>query len=415
MKTVKTHFPEGVLYARVDQLTTYQDYQPYELCLRLIGVDTKSFCNEEFNSEMGCPTFLVDVNLRRQDLAALGLSGNAKLTDSQLHYLCSMPQSGSWKSGWLRVTYTVATVDEAHSYGYPLFRNAEPTYLRIASIDPVPGPDIAPVAAKWDNVDYHHRLASKPVKFTGFHVGQGMCSLLQTDTYTYLLDAGAGTPVKREIYRAGKHPGRGSFVNELKQALGYHPVSMVLSHPDSDHWRLLDWDEILLSKIDMIFVPQNVADIALNDSAIKDRIEPITSFKAFDHAGNVFLESFRSAPKVGDSNGHCLVSDIRINGRRALMPGDYTYERMQTDANAAIVNLTQHAYDAVIVPHHGDRHSALGVVQPARPEQSIAFFSAGNHLGYHHPRAESLSVHHENGFDVVSKKWVDNIVAIDLI
>jgi hypothetical protein len=59
--------------------------------------------------------------------------------------------------------------------------------------------------------------------------------------------------------------------------------------------------------------------------------------------------------------------------------------------------------------------SAKVLVNPAALGISIAFLSARNDLGYHNPWAESLAAHHEHCFENISKKWLDNTVAIDLI
>jgi beta-lactamase superfamily II metal-dependent hydrolase len=403
-------FPDGVIYARVDQLITYQDYAPYAPCLRLIGVDASSFENRTFNGPEGCQTFLIDINLKRGDGAAAlksllsGIPGNSR--KKYLKYNAD--------STWLMVRYKLKQNGISESYGYALFQNAAPTYLEIQSIQLVTGPAVIPPAVAAPSQPITRSTTSPPKELLAFHVGQGMCSVLQFDNLSYLIDAGAGTPVRREAYTSNVHKHGGTFANELTNVLAKQ-VHMVLSHPDSDHWRLLDWDAAILKKITEIFVPDNVANIVLSDKSIKPKLVPTTHLTVRDPAGARSLEAYRSQPIVHNDNGECLVVIATVADKKALLPGDYAYVRMARDNLTTISGIQHQSFDAVVVPHHGDLQSASAVVKPTVPHQSIAFFSAGNHLGYHHPRAESLTAHHQMQFNVISKKWIDNIIAVKLL
>lgn len=406
----KQDFPEGVIYARVDQLITYQDYSPYDPCLRLIGVDESSFENRAFNGPEGCQTFLIDINLKRGDGAVAiksllsGIPGNSR--KKYLKYNAN--------STWLMVRFKLKQNGISESYGYALFQNAAPTYLEIQSIQLVKGPAVKPLAVAPTSQPITRSATSPPKELLAFHVGQGMCSVLQFDNLSYLIDAGAGTPVKREAYSSKVHKHGGTFTNELTNVLSKR-VHMVLSHPDSDHWRLLDWDSAILKKITEIFVPDNVTNIALSDKSIKPKLVPTKHLTVNDPLGVLCLEAYRSHPIIHDDNGECLVVIATVADKKALLPGDYAYVRMARENLTAISGIQDLRFDAVMVPHHGDRQSASAVVKPTVAHQSIAFFSAGNHLGYHHPRAQSLTAHHEMQFDVISKKWIDNIIAVKLL
>ncbi|MFA0970750.1 hypothetical protein [Pseudomonas amygdali] len=89
------------------------------------------------------------------------------------------------------------------------------------------------------------------------------------------------------------------------------------------------------------------------------------------------------------------------------------YERMRQDTNSLISGLANTSYTAIIVPHHGDFASSLGVFA-ARNSQSIAFFSAGTHKGYNHPTEASLVAHRQGGFKEVADKYQPNIVKVRL-
>lgn len=415
MKFKKRDFPDGVIYARVDQVISYQDYSPFNLCVRLIGVDSQSFEIATFNGPSGCQTFLIDINLRLGAGAAAleqfipGISG----TDFQIGQTLAKEIISKGATSWLEVSYSVGRNGITDTYGYALFQDAAPTYLNIKKIRWVKGTAVCPP-------DTDSALASISLtspsseELLAFHVGQGMCSVLQCDNWSYLIDAGAGTPVKREAYTSQAHLHGSAFTNQLRSSLG-EKVLMILSHPDSDHWRLLDWDSKILRKIDRIFIPDNVADIALADKTLKPKLVPTKSLSVRDRNGTIILEACRSKPAFSDKNGECLVTVARVGNRKALLPGDYVYERMCQDSEAVISAMQKLKFDAVVVPHHGDRKSSLAIVAPKIPHKSIAFFSAGNHLGYHHPRSESLTSHHETHFKVISKKWIDDIVAAKLL
>jgi beta-lactamase superfamily II metal-dependent hydrolase len=115
-----------------------------------------------------------------------------------------------------------------------------------------------------------------------------------------------------------------------------------------------------------------------------------------------------------DKNGECLVAVCETRGKRALLPGDYCYERMSIDTSGGMQPLLTAPYDAVVVPHHGDKASAHEIVSPVS-DNSIAFFSAGDHSYYKHPTVASLARHKSKGFLVVNKHEMADIRSQQLL
>ncbi|KPZ06952.1 hypothetical protein ALO43_200494 [Pseudomonas tremae] len=51
---------------------------------------------------------------------------------------------------------------------------------------------------------------------------------------------------------------------------------MILSHPDLDHWRLLQWDPTLSGKIDSIYVPINTKQLVFSDKSVNKKSRFLT-------------------------------------------------------------------------------------------------------------------------------------------
>lgn len=391
--------PDGVMYAQVEQAYTFLDYPPFDACVRLVGVDENSFQNAAFNSDAGCRTYFIDIAWCKL-LPTIGLSvGHAQ---TLLGAGLPEPLLEAWPDGlWVRVTYSRSS-DATGAYAYEIFADAEPIDLDLKSLSFATGPSVSapPTAAHLPTIS-----VSQTFGLYAFHVGQGMCALLKGTVDGILLDAGAGTPVSRAAYRA---PGP-SFVNDLKSAIGTLDLQAIVSHPDSDHWRLLDWDTALCGAVKAVYTPSGTAALAFKSVHVKPRVHAIGSASVSNGAGGAtLLEVHRSQPARSDRNGECLVVETHCAGR-GLFPGDYVYDRMATDANLAIRALASRTFDAVMVPHHGDAASASVTVSPAAPGTTHAFFSAGNHAGYKHPTAASLRAHLGRSFDNIDKHWLTDV------
>ena len=401
---------EGTFYAQLDSKFTTQDYRPYFRCVRLIGVLEESFTDNAFNKPKGCPTFVID----------LAWNGFSKLRNRRFKRLIS---ELNWLEGafaedsliWVKIKF-FRSLRVTEDYVYEAFTTSVPEYLQVTAINLVEGPNVdAPEAAPDVQPSAADRLVND-VTLTGFHVGQGMSSLLSSPSHNhgYLLDAGGGTPVLRESYRTGQHFG-GVFKNDLALAIKHlQRVTVVLSHSDCDHWRILDWDLQLLAKVDRIFLPIGRPALVFNSHRVKIKTKGLDDAKFW--LGNVELDVLRSEPRRNDETGHCLIVHAKQDKRSALLPGDYVYSRILQDkrSDGAIVALGNLKFDAIVVPHHGDEASAMKVFSPRVDDQSIAFFSAGDHEGYGHPTLLSIDAHFLKKFAVVDL-LSPNIVACTLL
>jgi beta-lactamase superfamily II metal-dependent hydrolase len=386
--------PEGVMYCKLDAVDARSDYRENTRCARLFGISADEFARTLNTDSIhgSFEVFLMDVDWSLWQRVAVRevQQDKARFFDAEAE--------------WLEVSYRAdPSLDSGEAYAYPLFLGSAPTFLEISAIRPVVGKAVPPLRTAVA-VPASRRLSSSPYVLDGFHVGQGMCSVFHNEKSGFILDAGAGTPVLRKVYdRAG-------FVNELMPLVSnLEPLSMVLSHFDADHWRLLDWDEELLAHVDKIYVPDNYSNLPFKSKAIKDKVlgigtQPLLSDASVDAS----LDVVRSKPNKSNKNGECLVAVCRTQGKSALLPGDYSYRRLKTDGATEMQLLAMAQYDAVVVPHHGDEASADKIVKPAS-DTAIAFFSAGDHSWYEHPNADSLENHEQEGYVIVNKNTLVDI------
>jgi len=233
----------------------------------------------------------------------------------------------------------------------------------------------------------------------------------------YLFDAGAGTPVNRANYRAGAHASGSPLINQLRpEALALSSLSAIVSHPDGDHWRLLEWDSSILNAVKTVYLPHGQPALVFSAPNVKAKVKGLID-ASFVLSPKSRLDVFRSAPSRSDRNGECLVACAHIDGRTALLSGDYVYDRMANDKreDEAISLLATASFDAVVVPHHGDEASAAVLPWPAQASASIAFFSAGTHAGYGHPTNASLTAHDGKGFAVVDNHWCKDVLSLQLL
>ncbi|RKP48277.1 hypothetical protein [Trinickia fusca] len=408
------HIPDGVMYCQIETFNGVKDYAPRIPCVRLFGVSLSSFQNEEWANASGCEVHILDISIRDW----LSLANRARLELSARWYKAlrsfdeeAVPPNSSKESLWVEVTYKLAH-GPSDSYAYPAFTGSAPTYIGIDTVAFVRGPAL-PSFAMTSNVPLHRVQGSEhDWKLEGFHVGQGMCSVFHNDESGFLLDAGAGTPVNRDSYQAQK------IANELmplvkKLATSDTRLPMIISHPDADHWRILDWDVELLNRVGPVYLPSGRPSLAFNSHIIKPRVYGIGTQTLF-HSGAASLSVYRSAPTSSDKNGECLVTVCEAAGKKALLPGDYVYKRMKSETGTPISILSAGQFDAVVVPHHGDEASSEQVFLPVGSE-SKAFFSAGTHQGYGHPTQSSIDAHRAVGFDILEDHAQRDIVSVPLI
>lgn len=410
----------AVYYGQIDTYTAVKDYQRFGLCLRVFAVDQQNYNAKQLASEEGVPVLELDVGYWQYCRIA---QGDRSLTRYKRGEIDAQEDNSEDRRRWYRFEIQLNGA-RRDGYRYPAFSQEEPDYFELISADPVDAnqalklrtPPRMSTAAMVSVVNVPRQVASTvltlrssgPWRLFAFHVGQGMCSLVTDGQNGILLDVGAGTPVRRPRYLHDT-----GFTNELTVALnGLRMVDLVLSHADSDHWRLLAWDPLIRSKIRHILVPGGAKPIAFQDpSVIRKTFEADDIF--FDLSANSGLHVRRSKPKHINDNSECLLATFEAAGKLALIGGDYVYRHYKDDGHASIRALHTLSFDAVVVPHHGDAASAVNVVQ-AKPG-AIAFFSAGTHQKYKHPKAASIEAHRRAGFTDICDPTCADVVERQLI
>lgn len=297
------------------------------------------------------------------------------------------------------------------SYAYPAFTEASASYFNVMTVQIVGGLKLPLLEASHPE---HKVVRASRATLSAFHVGQGMCSLYSYGDQRYLLDAGAGTPIKREVYRRRRFQDGTPFINELRTALGENEVIVIISHADSDHWRLLEWDLDLLNQAKVIYFPMGVTNLISRSKQLMGKLQALADHTFRFDSVNA-LSVYRTSRANTDNNGSALVAEAKCNGRNALVPGDYVYERIKSDSGADLAALAHQAYHAVVVPHHGDSASSREVPTAQKSAGPIAFFSAGTHPTYRHPRQVSLDAHTLAGYQVVNNPGCPHILRHPLL
>lgn len=407
---MRGRLPEGTFMAIIDDALAIQDYASRRDCIRLVAVSEPSFRHQRFNDPHGCETFIIDIALRHFLRNFFHyLPSNAKHQRLIFEFLTE-----DLATRWFEIHFS-PSIGPSESYAYPAFSpDGEPTYIDIKSISLTYGPGIKPPPDA-QSFPQPSSLGSR-FDLHAFHVGQGMCSLLSNDIDGYVIDIGAGKPVFRDDYRANLHKATNApFINQLRTALNpLQTINVILSHPDGDHWRILDWDNQLLNAVDGIYLPHGVPALVFRAPPVVNKVWGISDFD-ITHTGTKILRARRSSPTHPDRNGQCLVCAANVNGRTALLPGDYVYERMATDGHTDISGWANCSFDAVVVPHHGDKRSAKVLPQPSNPHLSKAFFSAGTNIRYKHPTKPSRDAHKARWFQERCNNTWDDIIQFQLI
>ncbi|MDP3350691.1 MAG: hypothetical protein Q8S92_16995 [Hydrogenophaga sp.] len=381
-----------------------KEYAKHGRCVRLIGIESQKYGTLMNGQSEGVTTFILELDFWAFFMNEFEVS-NWHEVANRIGRIEELETSLKGDRQWFRVDCEV--VSQSAEYFYRTFSADEPVYVHVEhpfkvdigdldgsgpastgrlamltqlSVQQNPGshverqPDFPPTGGEY--------------AFHALHVGQGMSSLVHNESFGILLDAGAGKPVTRDRYLDKAKP----FQNDLRTLIA--PLSrlkMVASHTDYDHWKLLAWDPALLKKVETILVPDGTDHLLFKDQAVISKCIGIGSMTlSLNHNTSIALH--RAKPSDMDSNGNCLVAVFDREGVQVLAPGDYVYSRFKSDGNPNIKSLLNNAYEAVIVPHHGDKESANDVVTPAS-ESAKAFFSAGTHQGYKHPTVESLQAH----------------------
>ncbi len=403
-------------FCQIDTYLGVKDYLRGGRCLRLIGINKKDFLKlSQQDIGHGVVSFVIDVDLWEFIRKAPENTWTFKQNDvlEQLHeYESQISKNTEW------IYLELVEIPNGLSYFYTTFSEETPKRFTIKKITATQGPNLISLLPDSKDPLINASILSTEITtkgvdvFSAFHVGQGMCSAVYNDSSAILFDAGAGTPITRKRY-LNKRKFRNDIITKLLDSRRIH--YLVLSHYDYDHWRLIAWDNGLLSKIEEIIAPDSTnLSLAFFDQQIHGKLKQVGGFNV-KFGSCLKVKSVRSQPKYTDSNGECLVTLITLNEQTALIPGDYVYERMANDNNPWIASLPLGQYSALIVPHHGDKASANKVPLPVSASSSKAFFSAGNHKGFNHPTVWSLNAHKQRQFVVSHPQNLTDIVEFQLI
>ena len=389
------------------QVETYfgsREYVRQGSCVRLIGVAIEERSALASADGDGVTTFVFELDYWRFFGKKFGVEKWWDVAKRRAD-IEALEEALHGQRQWFKVD--VDPKRRAADYYYQTFSDSDPIYFELLGVEATtlqqPGgaggaapPEVlmAATPAHWAAslpADDPYEVEWYPGDHVlrAFHVGQGMCSLVDNGEDGILLDAGAGKPITRRLYLDKAKPLRNDLAVAVKRLSGW--LLMIASHTDYDHWKLLAWDPALLERVATIAVPDGVNHLLFKDRAIIDKCHGVSSMRML-LGSSASLTVLRSKPATVDANGDCLVAVFERSNHRALIPGDYVYSRMNSDGSTRIARLRRATYDVVIVPHHGDKASASDVFRPAS-ETAQAFFSAGTHQGYKHPTEESLDAH----------------------
>ncbi len=378
----------GEFICVLDKSSTSMDYLEGEICVRLLG-----FRKEQLISSSTLELYTFDI-LDEDFYAIKSRNGNLYVEG----------YFDKFKEGESYIELTFRRDESSDSYFYKSYSAEEPKKISIKSLyfherDSDIFDEVHPainnlIKQSTNNQSLVYIRHGNEFNLHVYSVGQGMCSLLHNGNEGYLLDAGAGTPVLRGNYQ--KNIFNNDLMDEIKNL---DKVSLILSHLDSDHFRIIRWDGELLKKIEAIYIPSGLLwlDSAQNGIASKVR----ETNKIIIKSNNMILIGLRTKPANNSNlkNDNELICCLGFSGgNNFLFPGDYTYSKMRNDNNLAIRTVMKYKFEFVVVPHHGDSQSAYSIPSPSS-QDSMAFFSAGNHRAWNHPVPESVDEHERKKYN----------------
>ena len=390
----------GTLFCKLDAIDAPAEYGEGRQVWRFIGVEPHEFNSRAF--EAGVTAFSLDIDTASINLHSKGLGVYGFCPHPFDCYACS-----PYIQSWFQIEYRPV----GSSYAYLTFGATPPLNLTVTAIKRVEGPSL-PTFPKYSapaDID-----TASPYRCSSFEVGQGMASMVYNDSEGFLFDAGAGTPIKREKYQSKS---AGLPYNHLKDLAASRKLRFFLSHSDSDHWRLLAWDKELRDRVTEYVVPHGLESIPFFDKEVRAQVRELSADLPPLNLGlSANLNFYRTNPPSPTSNNNGLVAVFEKNGEWGLIAGDCVYSEMVMDNNSSVALLVSKntGYKAVVVPHHGDEHSAAHVPR-GTPTGAKAFFSAGNHPTYKHPRASSVKEHKNAGYAKLVNKYPVGIGEVQLI
>ncbi len=392
---------EGTLYCQLESLNAESEHNEMR-CVRLMGVQPHDFDIRQF--EDGISAYTIDI---QQNIFSRETSYEDEISIERCPIYEDCDICHRIFDEWFEVRFQSDSHGE--SFVYQCFGSEAPGQVSVQSVKRVAGFTL-PSFPSSPLINLNQQLGWK---CSSFEVGQGMSSIIYSDKDALLIDAGAGTPIKRPNYLNGTLT---SY--DLRSIVSSRNVNFFLSHGDADHWRMLGWDTALRNVISSFIVPAGMRQIAFFDKTVKSRVQQCASHIPTITLGPATsLNIYRTSPTRLTSNNDGLVAVFEKNGHRVLIAGDCVYDELLKDSDPVVNSLATNSYSAIVVPHHGDAASAGSVPRAlAMPGYSPrAFFSAGNHSGYGHPNGASLRAHIAQGFTNLSQQNPSGISEVVLI
>jgi len=245
-----------------------------------------------------------------------------------------------------------------------------------------------------NNLTLPHSLSKSSIEnpsFIGHHTGQGLFTSLKSgDNYVAHFDIGIGTPYKRDKNPYIKNY-NGYLFKNIKERI------IILSHWDSDHYRLASWKPILAEASWFFSLPFNVkaCHIEMIRLITKKGKYRLIKNKISYSSSSLKISSMKVSGR--SSNHYGLITWLKIHDKNILITGDTSYQALKNELNYPKKLLKD--LNVVTVPHHGDFSSQYEVPKPSGNEPK-SFFSAGDHKGYKHPTKESIRAHK-------ALKWIE--------
>jgi competence protein ComEC len=234
------------------------------------------------------------------------------------------------------------------------------------------------------------------VEITVLDVGQGLATLIRTENYVLLYDAGPKSPT-------GFDTGQAVIVPFLRAHDIKHLDKLLISHEDNDHsggleaiLQQITVTEILSSAPAKIreALPSNAHKLSLD---IPLRVCKSGQYWQWDDVEFKILHP-SSQEVLGKTNNRSCVLKITALGGSILLPGDIEraieyqlVQHQQTELNA----------DILLVPHHGSAtSSSYPFLQAVNPK--IALISSGYKNAFRHPRKQIVQRYRQREIKILN-------------
>lgn len=296
---------------------------------------------------------------------------------------------------WYSVSFLLYLVEFAVHIPYSELRIATLENIALASVAMTilwvilpagwPGRKLAWLAGLGAVLHVAPRPPAECVDIHALDVGQGLATVVITETHTMVYDAGPS-------FRSGSDTGA-LVVAPFLRAKGIDVIDLlVVSHGDNDHSGGVQ-SLIAESNVGTVLVGERLPDLP----AVQALCETGQSWQ-WDGVGISLLHPGAEQARAGN-DASCVV-EIRVGKHVALLTGDIELpaeQRLVRDQRLSTAEL-------VMVPHHGSRTSSHGAfIAQLRPR--IAIVSAGFENRWGFPKADVVARWQSVGTEVINTAY----------